>query len=109
MWQIAEPLAVICPTCPAPSAKIFLFFRNANQMYMIGHPVLLRGALAIVTNVGRVAVDATASGTQRQSQGEMNLVSGMRQADERRLSPAEPFGEDGWLRTAKPCGPGIRC
>src|ERR1700712_2873385 len=55
-------------------------------MYMICHPVLLRGALAIVTNVGRVAVDATASGAQWQSQGEMNLVSDMRRADDPRRS-----------------------
>src|SRR6266852_3527190 len=34
-----------------------------------------RGALAIVTDAGRDAVDAAASGTQRESQGEMNLVS----------------------------------
>jgi len=27
----------------------------------------------------------------------------------RRQSPVEPFGEDGRLRTAKPCGPGTRC
>jgi hypothetical protein len=30
-------------------------------------------------------MDATASGAQLQSQGEMNLVSGMRRADRRRL------------------------
>jgi hypothetical protein len=29
--------------------------------------------------------------------------------NERRLSPAKPLGEAGWLRTAKPCGPGCRC
>ena len=34
-----------------------------------------RGALAIVIDAGRDAVDAAASGTQRESQGEMNLVS----------------------------------
>jgi hypothetical protein len=53
---------------------------------MIGHPVLLRGALAIVTNVGRAAVDATASGAQVRSQGEMNLVSDMRRVNDPRLS-----------------------
>ena len=35
--------------------------------------------MAIVTNVGRDAVDAEAS------------------LDERRLRPAKPFGEDGWF------------
>jgi hypothetical protein len=29
----------------------------------------------------------------------------LRRMDERRQSPAKPFGEDGWLRTAKSCGP----
>jgi hypothetical protein len=37
--------------CPAPLAKIFLFFRNANQAYdLLSRSE--RGALAIVTNVG---------------------------------------------------------
>jgi hypothetical protein len=36
-------------------------------------------------------------------------VSDHRAPDERRQSPVEPFGEDGRLRTAKPCGPGTRC
>jgi hypothetical protein len=36
-------------------------------------------------------------------------VSDHRAPDERRQSPAKPVGEDGWLRTAKPCGPGTRC
>jgi hypothetical protein len=36
-------------------------------------------------------------------------VSDHRAPDERRQSPVEPLGEDGWLRTAKPCGPGARC
>jgi hypothetical protein len=53
---------------------------------MIPHPVLLRGALAIVTNVGRAAVDATASGAQERLQGEMNLVSGTRRVNDPRFS-----------------------
>ena len=35
-----------------------------------------RGGSRVVTNAGRDAVDARASGAQWQSQGEMNLVSG---------------------------------
>ena len=38
------------------------------------------GRIAIVTDAGRDAVDARASGAQWQSQGEMNLVSGQRRA-----------------------------
>ena len=42
--------------CLAPLAKIFLFFRNANQAYDLpSHPE--RGALRNVINAGRVAVD----------------------------------------------------
>jgi hypothetical protein len=32
----------------------------------------------------------------------------LRRMDERRSSPAEPFGEDGRSRTAKSCGPDAR-
>jgi hypothetical protein len=32
----------------------------------------------------------------------------LRRMDERRLSPAEPFGEDGRSRTGKSCGPDAR-
>jgi hypothetical protein len=43
--------------CPAPFAKIFLFFGTPKSVYAPAIPSL-RGALAIVTNVGRDAVDA---------------------------------------------------
>jgi hypothetical protein len=44
-------------SCQAPESKIFLF--PQHQITSINsHPVPRRGALAIVTNVGRVAVDA---------------------------------------------------
>jgi hypothetical protein len=45
-------------SCQALKSKIFRFSCRANQRHIYRHPVLLRGALAIVTNVGRVAVDA---------------------------------------------------
>ncbi len=38
-------------------------------------PTPLEGRIAIVTDAGRDAVDAAALGAQRESQGEMNLVS----------------------------------
>ena len=41
---------------------------------MIGHPVPLRGALAIVTNVGRGAVDADAATDARGSSVRRNRV-----------------------------------
>src|SRR4051794_8614404 len=48
------------------SSNSFPIFRNKSLPVLpkspayIRHPVLMRGALAIVTNVGRVAVDAAA-------------------------------------------------
>jgi hypothetical protein len=38
--------------CPALWQKIFRFPRRANQIYDSPHPASIRGALAIVTNVG---------------------------------------------------------
>ena len=89
-------------------SEIFPFTPDPNHLHI--SPVhSTEGRIAIVTDAGLDAVDATASGAQERSQGEMNLVSDMRRANDPRLSPAKPLGEDGWLRTAKPCGPGIRC
>jgi hypothetical protein len=51
---------------------------------MICIPAHSEGRLETVTGVGRGAVDATASGAQMQSQGEMNLVSGMRRVNDPR-------------------------
>jgi len=48
-------------------------------------------------------VDAAAS-ARMESQGEF-LVSDFRRAGRTAPGPVEPFGEDGWLRTAKACGP----
>jgi hypothetical protein len=62
-------------SCPVPSAKIFPFAPDPNQTYINCRPVPHKGRLAIVTNAGRDAVDARASGAQWQSQGELNLVS----------------------------------
>jgi hypothetical protein len=44
----------------------------------------MEGRIAIVTDAGWDAVDAAASGAHGRSQGEMNLVSDLRRADERR-------------------------
>jgi hypothetical protein len=63
-------------TCPAPSTKIFLFPAYPNHFYNSRRPAPSQGALAIVTDVERDAVDADGA------------------FDERRLR-----------RTAKSCGP----
>jgi hypothetical protein len=77
---------LICPTgksatarafdCPVPFAKIFLFSRTPNQIYIPCHPVPLEGRIAIVTDVGH----------------------GMRWTRQRADVRC-------WLRTAKSCGP----
>src|SRR6266436_3937808 len=66
--------------CPVPVAKIFLFSADPNQLHIPSRLVPKEGRIAIVTDAGRDAVDARASGAQWQSQGEMNLVSGLRRA-----------------------------
>jgi hypothetical protein len=77
-----------------PTGKSLLIFRNRvkpqNQKYFCfhltqitsrsRHPVPPEGRSRVVTSAGRDAVDAKASGAQRQSQGEMNLVSDVRRA-----------------------------
>src|SRR6266496_5630398 len=55
--------------CPAPFAKIFLFRPEANQFTDSHRPVPLEGRIAIVTDAGRDAVDARASGDVRGWQG----------------------------------------
>src|SRR6266478_5597015 len=58
-----------CPTgksvncCPAPFAKIFPFRLYPNHFYIVSRLVPLEGRIAIVTDAGRDAVDAAASGT----------------------------------------------
>jgi hypothetical protein len=51
--------------CPAPFAKIFLFIRIPNQVYIFRRPAPLRGARAIVTNAGRDAMDADGADDRR--------------------------------------------
>jgi len=53
------------------------FCSRLTQIRCISKPSRLdkRGGSRVVTNAGRDAVDARASGAQWQSQGEMNLVS----------------------------------
>jgi hypothetical protein len=46
--------------CPAPFTKIFLFFRNPNQLYILAVPFPQEGRLMIVTIAERDAVDADA-------------------------------------------------
>ena len=48
-------------TSPVLLAKIFRFRRRPNHLYKLAPSRPARGALAIVTNVGRDAVDAAAS------------------------------------------------
>jgi hypothetical protein len=62
---------VICPTgslrhiVSSPFCKNILIFRNPNQLYMSCRLVPTTGALAIVTNAGRDAVDAGGATDER--------------------------------------------
>ncbi|MBR1192229.1 hypothetical protein [Bradyrhizobium sp. AUGA SZCCT0160] len=42
----------------SPDIKNISVYQNENQVHIFGHPVLVRRASAVVTDVGRVAVDA---------------------------------------------------
>jgi hypothetical protein len=54
----ANQTSVCAGRCQSPDAKIFLFYRNTNQLYIRNRPVPLEGRFAIVTSAGRDAVDA---------------------------------------------------
>jgi hypothetical protein len=51
--QRIYPTGKSAKTCQAPFAKIFLFFRMANQVYKPDIPCPQEGRFAIVTNVGQ--------------------------------------------------------
>src|SRR5258708_7354868 len=65
------PDGQIRESCPAPFAKIFLFPPDPNHFYIHRRLVPLEGRIAIVTDAGWDAVDAAASGAQRESQGRL--------------------------------------
>src|SRR6266849_1621589 len=56
-------------SCPAPFAKIFRFAPDPNHFYIPCRLVPNEGRIAIVTDAGRDAVDAAASGDVRGWQG----------------------------------------
>src|SRR5712692_7395267 len=56
-------------SCPAPFAKIFRFRPDPNQIHNSRRLVPHEGRIAIVTDAGRDAVDAAASGDARGWQG----------------------------------------
>jgi hypothetical protein len=60
-----KPRGVICPSCPAPFAKIFWFSEQANHFNNPLRLVPLEGRIAIVTDAGRDAVDADGAKDER--------------------------------------------
>jgi hypothetical protein len=61
--QITSDFRKSCQAQKSRESKIFRFSRRANQGHIYCHPVPTRGASAIVTNEGRVAVDAEVPST----------------------------------------------
>ena len=47
----------------SPRIKNISVYQNDNQVHMFAHPVLLRRASAVVTDVGRGAMDADVAET----------------------------------------------
>src|ERR1700731_292368 len=85
-------------SCPAPDAKILWFSEDPNHFYIRRRLVPHEGRFAIVTDAGRDAVDAAASGVTRDRRAGLMPVSDQRHARRTAL-----------MRTAKSCGPGTRC
>ena len=94
----------------SPLCKNISVFPKRKSGYMICHPVPQRGALAIVTDAGRDAMDAAASGTRcdrfqrHMACGRMALFPLSLEFRRTGTKPAEGLGA-GVSRTAKPCGP----
>jgi len=86
IWVVQSPLQKYFP-------------RRVGQIIFMTsrHPVSIGGALAIVTNVGRDAVDAAALMRASWSQGGFPV------------SDPERARRTALKRTAKPCGPDTRC
>ena len=101
---------------PASPAKIFRFVSTANHPYNARHPVPEEGRWPSSRTLGRVAVDAAASGAGGVRRAVIRDRT--RRADERRLNASAMASvgrhSAGWsfwrrkLRTAKPCGSGTR-
>jgi hypothetical protein len=91
-----NPINVICPV--QPSLQKYTSSRRP-QISPTTPPVPARqeGRIAIVTDVGRNAVDAAAPAALKRSQGGLRPVSDRRRGRRMTLK-----------RTAKPCGPGAR-
>jgi hypothetical protein len=82
---------------PASTAKIFCFVTDPNHPYNSCHPVLRRGALAIVTNVGTGCGGRGSVGASSVSRA--GFRERTRRADERRLNAfaRSLAGGTGWL------------
>ncbi len=92
--QISFAHTFAMAACPVPQAKIILFFRRANHPYINFIPSQFEGRFANVTDAGRGAMDAMASGTQVVAGRVERFVSD--RAACRRTAPK---------RTVKSCGP----
>ena len=71
-------------TCPVVLLKIFLFPSDPNHRLIPRHPVLYEGRFAIVTDVGRDAMDADALLTNSADRGRRSRVGYILVSGERR-------------------------
>ena len=95
---------------PASSAKIYFFARDPNHPYNSRHPVPVEGRWPSSRTLGRVAVDAAASGAWSCSQGGPWSVSGhnVRTTGEAAYGKAvwfwHPLLVSSWRRNVDPTG-----
>jgi hypothetical protein len=76
------------PPCPAPSEKIFLFFRNRIGGTSLAIPSHMRGVSRSSRTLERDAVDAAASGAMRSQGGSMRPVSDRTAPGRKTLPPS---------------------
>jgi hypothetical protein len=96
--DLLKQFDLICSSVQPLSEKYFCFLQRQITGVFCVIPCPLRGALAIVTNVGRGLRWTRQRRRARWMQGRLWLVS---------IQPA--CRRTAQLRTAKPCGPGTRC
>ena len=111
-----DPTGKSAKSCQAPQRKIFLFSGDPNHFTSLAIPSRQEGRWPSSRTLGRVAVDAAASGAKGACRAVIRERA--RRADERRLNAfaiasagTHLAGRGLWrgkLRTAKPCGPGTR-
>ena len=83
----------------SPKIENISVYRKLNQGYIFAHPVLVRRASAVVTDVGRVAMDAGLRWTMAQAGVRQNRVvlapvAGVKLSDSQKLAGSDGVNQE---------------